>query len=278
MVSWEFEKPSEWSIGKKIGFIGIIFLIIGPFLPYLVLEDALGRVEIVIFLNYEWNRLWMFLPHLSAILFIFLLFVKFEIYLEKDQERYNIKPIIVMIWGSWLFLTYLVDAYRLGNLTGSGFWIIIIGSFLCGIAGYMEWRNPSVRGPQILFGRNKIIGTSIESKTNPLPKTVTSVEPKKLMSTTSTTGNEKAIIRSGGSRQFEDMTPTAVKGDMVIDRELKTEEEKTLSRWLRHIQKDGRTYERCLKCGNYVFIAVEDKGKTITFKCPDCEAMFNLKK
>ena len=63
-----------------------------------------------------------------------------------------------------------------------------------------------------------------------------------------------------------------------IYREPKNQEEKILMRWSRDISKDGRIYERCLKCGNYVFLTVEDKGESIVFKCPGCGASFNLRR
>jgi hypothetical protein len=39
MVSLEIEKPSDWSIGKKLGVIAILLLLVGPFLPYYVFES-----------------------------------------------------------------------------------------------------------------------------------------------------------------------------------------------------------------------------------------------
>jgi hypothetical protein len=278
MVLWEFEKPSTWSMGKRIGFFGIVLLIIGPFLPYIVLVDAFGHEEIIIFLDYEWNRLWMFLPHLSAILFICLFYVKFELYLVKDQEQIAIKPLIVMMWGSLLFLTYLVDAYRLGSITGSGFWLIILGFFLCVIAGFLEWRNPSAKGPQILFRGNKVSKASSIHKMDPPPQIATSVESKNTNPTISREGSEKIILTREDYGQTRDTLPTIEKKKNVINRDLKTEEEKTLSRWWRHISKDGRTYEQCLKCGKYVFISAVDEGKTIGFRCPECGASYTLKK
>jgi DNA-directed RNA polymerase subunit RPC12/RpoP len=113
---------------------------------------------------------------------------------------------------------------------------------------------------------------------DPPPQIATSVESKNTNPTISREGSEKIILTREDYGQTRDTLPTIEKKKNVINRDLKTEEEKTLSRWWRHISKDGRTYEQCLKCGKYVFISAVDEGKTIGFRCPECGASYTLKK
>jgi uncharacterized C2H2 Zn-finger protein len=61
-------------------------------------------------------------------------------------------------------------------------------------------------------------------------------------------------------------------------RESTTQEEKILHRWARHINREGQTFEQCIRCNNYTFISSKDSGDSILFKCPDCGASFTLKK
>lgn len=276
MVSWEFEKPSEWSLGQKIGILGVIFLLIGPFLPYIILDSGLGFIERIPYFNYEWNRLWMFLPFMSAFLVVILLYMKFEINYEKEGDRVNIKPLIVMLWGFWLFLTYLVDAYRLGERAGYGLFIIILGYFLCVIAGFFEWRYSSIVGPQIILGRNKekeeinavIVKNSPER--NPLIRgreAFPEAMAKEKVSNPNPNPNPNPFNPNTETNERE-----------AVNREPSNNEEKTLIRWSRDISKDGRIYERCLKCGNYVFLTAEDRGESIVFNCPGCGASFNLRR
>ena len=131
MVTLEIEKPSEWSMGKKIGFIAIILLIIGPWLPYNYNYS---------YIHYSYFGLLRFIPFLSAVLIAFLLYFKFPIYFKKDTKYVRINHFILMIWGFWFLISYFNDA--LPYLTpGYGLWVIVAGYFMCILAGLFEWRH-----------------------------------------------------------------------------------------------------------------------------------------
>lgn len=298
MVSWEFEKPSTWSLGKKIGFLAVILLFLGPFLPYWV-RDYGSRTGHVAYVHYETFGLLGLIPIFSALLIVPLLYLKLNIYFEKDEERVNINHFILMIWGFFFIFIHIGDAIRVRTFStayvtyypGIGLWMIIIGFLLCFAAGFLEWRHPSKVGPRVLFGRGKekqattnaIMNSSpksltINAKMTPSPKPVSSFESTKAISYKSikeeeTAKSEKVIHTASHINLHSEAA------DMeVVNREPRNEEEKTLIRWSRHISKDGKTYEQCIGCGKYVFINTEDKGERIVFKCPECGASFTLKK
>lgn len=274
MVSWEFEKPSEWSIGKKIGFLAIVLLLLGLFLPFWV-RDSGSRTVNVRYIQYETFGLLGLIPIFSALLIVLLLYLNFNIYFEKDKERMKINHFILMMWSFCFVLIYIADAiravdYSTGNYTaypGIGLYMIIFGYLFCFIAGLFEWRHPSIMGPKILFREKKVKAASPLIKPNPSRKVNPSFSIK-----------EKAGVNASKPESIRNNPSTNTKWMEGVNREPKSQEEKILIRWSRDISKDGRIYERCLKCGNYVFLTAEDKGESLVFNCPGCRASFNLKK
>jgi hypothetical protein len=274
MVSWEFEKPSEWSIGKRIGFFAIILLLLGLFFPFWV-RDYGSRIDTVRYFQYETFGLLGLIPIFSALLIILLLYLNFNIYFEKDEERMKINHFILMMWSFCFILIYIADAIRAKDYStayataypGIGLWMIIFGYLFCFIAGLLEWRYPSMVGPRLLFRENKIKAASPVIKSNPSREVAPSVSIQK---------REKVKVNTTTPESIRNKPSTDTKWMEGVNREPKSEEEKILIRWSRDIYKDGRIYERCLKCGNYVFLNVEDDDKRIVFKCPGCGASFNL--
>ncbi len=294
MVSLEIEKPSTWSIGKKLGILAVILLIVGPFLPYVVSEykigDEVSDTNDISYFNFEWAGLWMFLPLITSILIAILLYIKSEIYLVQDDTQMQIKPLILMMWGFWFFISYLADAVRIADeseydgfswsqYAGIGLWMIVLGFFLCMLVGFLEWRYPSAAGPGVpkmglpLRRKEK---PAVEVSSEPATEAVTHPAPQEGVSVT--TVKEP----SGGVTVEPEPTSTAAPSvtDKVemLAREPTSEEEKNLLRWARHINEDGQTFEQCLKCQNYVFMNAKDTGASIVFECPDCGEKFTLKK
>jgi hypothetical protein len=283
MVSLEFEKPSTWSIGKKIGLIAVILLIVGPFLPYYVYRIFNGGEHIVeiSYFDFDINRLWMFLPHISAILMAVLLYLKFDIYFGKGSKVVNIKPFILMAWGFWFFLTYLVDATELEDHAGYGLWMIVVGLFLCAVVGFLEWRYPSAVGAGVPLGRlgkKKEKEVVAEVSAEPAPEIATTADIEKPI--------PEPVVKTEPSREERVVEPEPVpvaptleaKKIETVSREPTSEEEKALLRWAGHINEYNQTFEKCMKCDNYVFLRAKDTGDTIVFNCPDCGASFTLKK
>lgn len=276
MVSWEFEKPSEWSIGKKIGFLAIVLLLLGLFLPYWV-RDSGSRTVNVRYIQYGTFGLLGLIPLFSALLIVLLLYLNFNIYFEKDDERMKINHFILMMWSFCFVLIYIADAiravdYSTGNYTaypGIGLYMIIFGYLFCFVAGLFEWRQPSMKGPRILFKENKVKAASPLIKPNPSRKANPSFSIKE---------RQKVKVKATNPDAMQNNPSTNTILMEGVNREPNNQEEKILMRWSRDISKDGRIYERCLKCGNYVFLNVEDEDKRIIFKCPGCGASFTLKK
>jgi hypothetical protein len=295
MVSLEIEKPSTWSIGKKLGILAIIFLLVGPFLPYVVTEykvgDTVEGTEEDSYFNFEWAGLWMLLPLISAILIALILYIKSEIYLVQDEKQVQIKPFIFMMWGFWFFISYLADAVRIGDsqdygefswsqYAGIGLWMIVLGFFLMMLIGFLEWRYPSAAGPgvpKVSLPMRKKEKPAVEVSSEPTTDVAVQPEPQEGVSVTTV----KEAPSEGVTVQPEPVTTAAPsvtdKVDMLT-REPTSEEEKNLLRWARHINEDGQTFEQCMKCNNYVFIIAKDAGASIVFECPDCGEKFELKK
>lgn len=286
MVLIEFERPSTWSIGQKIGVIAIILLLVGPFLPYWAREYRIGDVESsddVAYSSFGTFGLFILIPILSAILIAIVLYFKLNISIEKDGERIRINHFILMVLGFWFFLIYLVDALRIMDLrifsigyilyyAGYGLWMIVIGYLLCAIAGFIEWRNTSKKGEsvsKISLSNEKVPGvTEVGAKPSP----VTGVAPNPITNTNVIkVGSVPNPSPNPGNPHDPGMMETFKRGPA-------TEEEKTLIRWARHINRDGQTFEQCIKCNNYTFISAKDSGDFLLFKCPDCGASFKLKK
>lgn len=285
MVSWEFEKPSTWSLGKRVGFLAVIFLLVGPFLPYWV-RDYGSRTDDVSYIQYGTFGLLGLIPIFSALLIVLLLYLKINIYYEKDKEKMKINHFVLMMWSFCFILIYIADAIRAKDqrtafstaYAGIGLWMIIIGFLLCFAAGFMEWRHPSKVGPRILFKRDKKVPSTTNVISNPSPKPVSSFESKKAVSYRSVkkekiVTSENVIPNASHNRYNSEAASIE-----AVNREPRNEEEKELIRWSRHISEEGKTYERCIKCGKYVFISAEEKGGRIVFKCPECGNSFTLKK
>ncbi|UCE38059.1 MAG: hypothetical protein JSW00_02110 [Thermoplasmata archaeon] len=289
MVSLDFEKPSTWSIGKKLGLLAVLFLIIGPFLPYFVEDfeyEGTTNSGSISYFDYDFWGLFILLPLFSAILIATLLYLKFNLFVEKGTTRINIKPFILMIWGFWFFLTYAVEASRFtdswdsgygkyARYPGVGLWLIIIGFLLCAVVGFLEWRLPSASGPGVPKVRlpKREPKPTAEVTAEPSSEVVAPVEPERPVS---------VVVKEdvGPKEVVTELKPTPTVSEKVemLTREPSSEEEKALLRWARHINEDGQTFEQCIKCQNYVFITTKSTKDTIVFECPDCGEKFTLKK
>jgi predicted RNA-binding Zn-ribbon protein involved in translation (DUF1610 family) len=302
MVSLEYKKSSEWSIGKIIAPIAIGLLITGPFFPYLIVQIKGVGLDISderTYFDFDNSGLWMLLPLLSAILIIILLYLKIDIYYEKNGKRIKINSIILMLWGFLFFLMYLSDAVLIRSsidyggisisyLPGFGLGMIIVGYILCSIVGYLEWVYSTPGGlrlPIIGLGKKKQSALASEVKLEQEAEVNASIEPEPSIKVEAQKEVPVAIIEEKYSFKSGESKPEPIplkpikaeKNEKVI-REPTTEEEKMLLKWASHINEYGQTFEKCTKCKNYVFMRVKDKGDIIVFNCPDCGASFILKK
>ncbi|UCC39913.1 MAG: hypothetical protein JSV96_00150 [Candidatus Aminicenantes bacterium] len=215
------------------------------------------------------------IPIFSALLIVLLLYLNFNIYFEKDEERLKINHFILMMWSFCFVIIYIADAiravdYSTGNYTaypGIGLYMIILGYLFCFIAGILEWLHPSMVGPRLLFKENKVKTASPAIKSNPSHGVAPSFSIQE---------REKVKVNTTNPESIRNNPSNNTKWMEGVNREPISEEEKILIRWSRDISKDGRIYERCLRCGNYVFLTAEDKGESIVFKCPGCGTSFNL--
>lgn len=268
MVSLEFEKPSDWSIGKKIAAIAMIFLIIGAFLSYSLC-----------------------LPIVSIALIVFLLYLKFDIYLEKkDETRIKINHFILILWGAWFLVSNLLLLIMLLSfniireffprifLIGIG--LTVVGFFLCILAGLLEWRYPRAAGP----GVSKA-SPSMKKKEKPTveeasaPATVVAAQPESQKRVPVTTLREESTkvvaVKPGPSTTEAHSVSDKVE---IPTREMSPEEYKNLLRWVNHIDKNGQAFEQCMKCQNYVFMKATKTPDAIVFTCPECNEVFLYKK
>jgi len=292
MVSLEFEKPSTWSIGKKLGLIAIILLIVGPFLPHHVYESS-GGIEYTMEISgfdYDVWGLWMLIPVLSGILLAFFLYIRFDLNLEMGSKRIRMKPFLILIWGFWFLLTYLADATRYWETVeaygitnsvypGIGLWIIVAGFFLCTVVGFLEWRYPSMVGPpvpKVGLPKKKEKEAVPEVSPESSPEVAAPIEAKKpipVVKVEEEAPKAAPVLEPG---PIPVTAPTKAEKIEAVSREPTTEEEKTLLRWARHIADDGKTFEQCMKCEKYVFLSAKDTGESIIFKCPECGESFTL--
>jgi hypothetical protein len=287
MVSWELERPSEWSIGKIIAPIAILLLIVGPFLPYLIVQIRGVGLDITddrSYFDFDNSGFWMLIPLISAILIIILLYFKFDIYFEKDDKRVKINSFILMLWGFLFFLMYLSDAVLIRSsvdyggvsisyLPGIGLGMIIAGFLLCCIVGILEWRYPFTAGlklPKVGLGKKEEPAIAAEVKAEQEAAVVPSIE--------SEPGVKVEALKVEPIEEPGPVPVTPTKKIEAVGREPTNEEEKELLKWVSHINEYGQTFEKCMKCKNYVFIRAKDTGDTILFNCPDCGASFLLKK
>lgn len=265
MNSIEFEKPENWSIGQRTGFLSILLLVLGPMILFFL--DS-------IFKSYS-----LFVAVVTIILMVSLLYTKTNIFLERGGIRRRINPFILLVWGAWQFYSYFgLVAYYMTYPFGhvpytliTGLWLTAIGFLLCMITGIMEWKCPLVMGPRVLFGRKSVgmvpaeKGYKPEVRTKPVQPpvrgvTVTGIPgPKPAVKVTANPGNPHSATN------ISEIKPTS-------------KDEKILLRWARHIGADGQAYEQCMKCGKYGFITARESEGNMLFSCPSCETVFKLKK
>jgi hypothetical protein len=267
MVTLEFEKPSEWSIGKKIAVIAIIFLIIGAFLSFSLC-----------------------LPVISIALIVFLLYLKFDIYLEKkDETRIKINHFILILWGGWFLVNNLFYLFFLWTLTRYfeffpaiylvGVGLTIIGFLLCLLVGLLEWRYPKGGRPRIPKTPPVITDEkpTVEVAPQPATKVVTQSESQKRIPVTTLRKEPITVV----SEKPEPTTTEAQSEPEKVEiptREITPDEYKHLLRWINHIDKNGQAFEQCMKCQNYVFMKATKTPDAIVFTCPECNEVFLYKK
>jgi hypothetical protein len=288
MVNLEFHKPSTWSKGQKIGIIGVIALIIGPFLPYLVYEYEFGNETVTnyySYINFEGWGLYMLFPFICALIFLILLYMKIDIYLQKDSSKTNIKPFMIMAFGFWFFLLHVSEAVRFTmdrgfarRYPGVGMMLIIGGFFLCGLAGFLEWRRPSEIEEDI--PHEKEIKREEVTKVLPQPSVesippVTPTEPKEEQVVKREPIKPKPLFpsHSGGPKSYVEEYRIQSKFDQPISKE-----QKILLHWAKRLDRHKDIYEKCIKCEKYGFIEVADTGLSLVFTCPNCNERFTLKK
>lgn len=265
MNSIEFEKPENWSIGKRTGFLSIILLVFGPMILFFL--DS-------IFKSYS-----LFVGVITIILMVSLLYTNTNIFLERGGTRIRINHFILMVWGAWQFYSYFglvayYMTYPFGHIPYtliSGLWLTVIGFLLCMIAGIMEWKYPQVMGPRVLFGRKSGGKEPTCKEYKPDVRTEPAQPPKRGVTVTGNPGLKPAAAIKGNPYSAN---PTS----KVTNREPNNEDEKILLRWARHIGADGQAYEQCMKCGKYGFITARESGDNMLFSCPSCETVFKLKK
>jgi hypothetical protein len=277
MVNVQFEKPSNWSKGQIIGFVAVILLILGPFLPYF-------RGRPYSYIDIEYFGLLRFIPFLSAILIVILLFLGFPMYAKRDWEYIRINHFVLILWGGWFLFTYILNLFPLFGLNqGIGILMIIGGFLMCTISGFIEWRYPSKRGTvePIVEMKHEIPSTqpvavaSSPQQTSRTDKPVQHIQSASRPLVVKTAQKRDTVVEPAQVRVLSTAKPRTIKAPT---REPVSDEEKILLRWARHIDKNNQTYEMCIKCQNYVFIKAEDMGDAIIFSCPDCNEIYKLKK
>ncbi|UCG70553.1 MAG: hypothetical protein JSV09_05925 [Thermoplasmata archaeon] len=265
MVSWEFEKPATCSIGKKVAVVALIFLLIGAFLSFSICT-----------------------PIITIALIVFLLYLQFDIYLEKkDETRVKINHFILILWGALYLFSSLSATFVVIWMSQSfmsfpitwlaGLVLLDLGYLLCIIAGVLEWRYPSKAGPRIKVDKKKekeVLPEVIPKQVSEVPTNIGADKEVKPMT-------KEDMLKEEHKQKPEQVpiTPSAESEKIEMQtREPTSEEEKVLQRWARHINESGETFEQCIKCQNYVFVKTKDTGEAIIFKCPDCGTSFTLKK
>lgn len=268
MVTLEFEKPSEWSIGKKIAAIAMIFLIIGAFLSFSLC-----------------------LPIISIVLIVFLLYLKFDIYLEKkDEARIKINHFILILWGAWFLVSNLlllmlllsfnifIEILPMTFLIGIG--MTVVGFLLCVLAGLLEWRYPSKAGQEVQKV-SPFMGTKEKPKVEvaSAPATVIAAQPESQKRIPVTSLREEPIkVVTEKTKPITTEAPSLSDKVEIPTREMTSEEYKNLLRWVNHIDKNGQAFEQCMKCQNYVFMKVTRTPDAVVFTCPECNEAFLYKK
>ncbi len=266
----------------------MIALIIGPFLPYFVTEFEFGN-EIVTnnysYINFEGWGLYMLFPFLFALIFLILLYLKIDIYMENDSKITNIKPLITLAIGFWFFMVHIADAARFNRdygysrmYPGVGIMLIIAGYFLCGLAGFLNWRKRT----EVVEGAppKEEMEREVVTKSTPQPY-VESSQP-----VTPTELEEEKVIRRESIKPkplypSSSSTPISYVEEYQIQSKFNhplLKEQKVLLNWAKRLDRHRDIYEKCMKCGKYGFIEVKDTGLSLTFTCPNCNERFTLKK
>ncbi len=245
MVNLEFERPGTWSLGQKAGALGLILMVLGPFLPYWTRLYSNGQGDSVIYADVTTFGFLFFIPLATALIFMLLLFFKLEIFIMENGMFKKVNHLVIMALGALFGLIYVIDAIRAmtystsfySQFAGIGLLFMISGYFLCTLAGYLEWQKPHLVGPQILIKR-------IE----PIPE----VSP-----------NGGYPIKS--SEEITLKSPTPVNNTEMAPHT-----------WSKHVSGNGKTIEQCKNCGKYTFFTKEKNGDSITFRCSECKTAFTL--
>jgi hypothetical protein len=263
MTPIEFEKPENWSFGKRTGFLSIILLIIGPL--------------ILFFLGSIIRSYSVFVAFITIILMVSLLYTNTNIFLERGGLQRKINHFILIVWGGWQSFSYLeLVAYYMSYEYNhfpytliTGLLLTVMGFLLCMVAGFIEWIYPDALGPQVLF--RKKAGGSADKVHGPEVRTKPAQSPNPNVNAAGNPGTRPAPAVRGNPHPEEPPRNTP-------EPRLSGEEEKTLQRWARHIGSDGRAYEQCIRCGQYGFITTREGAGVMTFSCPSCNSTFTLKK
>jgi hypothetical protein len=245
MVNLEFERPGTWSLGQKAGALGLILMVLGPFLPYWTRLYSSGQGDSVIYADVTTFGLLFLIPLTTAMIFMLLLFFKLNIFILENGMLRKVNHIIIIALGSLFGLIYVIDAIRAmgystsfySQFAGIGLIFIIMGYFLCTLAGYLEWQKPYLVGPQILIKRIQPVPEVSTNGGYP----INTSEEITLKPTTTVNNNEKAP-----------------------------------QTWSNHVSGNGKTIEQCRNCGRYTFFTKEKNGDAITFRCSECKTTFTL--
>lgn len=285
MESAEHKVTTSLSMGRFLGFMAVILLLVGPFLPNHVWEnEETGELDEVSGLHrwYE-GRFESLIPFLSVIFIVILLYPGFPFHFEKDTRFGKANHLFLLVWGGLLFLGYLLEAL-FGSYTasgwmrypGSGLWMIILGSFLMALAGYLEWKYPTMDDLLVILG----------IMTGKRAETVVEIKPQATIPVKTQEVRNKPEVKVEPQKHEQEVEPkpsvvsppVEQKEQQPETRELTPGEEKMLQRWIRHIDEYNQTYELCPKCNNYAFMKARDTGVAIVFTCPECNEGFTLKK
>lgn len=286
MVYLKFKKFSTWHFGHKIGALAVVFLVLGPFLPYWGREYLGGRTDSVAYADFNTFGLLFLIPLFSALLIFLLLFLNLNIYIDGNPGHKKINYHILMIWGTIFFLIYLVDVMRsiyystvfYFQFAGFGLWFMVIGFLLCTLAGIIQWRNPEFIGPQFLNGRSRIKKVTVSADSDaPAVQKVHVLEDEPSLYPWENPNTSENTLKIDKLTTPQKNTNKTVK-IANKKRKYQNNEEKTLMQWLKHTSGNGRTFEQCLKCNNYGFINAKDTGSQVTFECTDCGETFLLEK
>ena len=280
MVSQNTKKLTL-SIGKIIGIIAIFLFLVGPFQPYRVTENrTTGETGSSSLTDNWYDNSESVVPFITVILMLILLYPQMPFYFERDSKFGKINHIFLMLWGASFFLSFLRAAIRfVGESSewvtypGYGHWMIVLGFFLCGLAGFLAWGGY----PKVTTSKD---GELVQSEGQTGNQSSTSPEPV-LANPTQEEQAQPIVTEESWVTKPEhvDTSPFTdpQKGEAEIE-EPTSEKVKILRRWARHIDEFSQTYELCIKCENYAFMKTKDTGDYIVFTCPECKEVFNLKK